>query len=215
MVARGLNQSALARIVGVEQPSINRVLRGLTTKPRFLHDLARALETSTDYLVGQSDEPESDSVRLRDRQSGFHGATAEAAEDSVLIEHVEVRFGMGGTFLEGPVDRPKRSFPREWVRQLTDAPMGNLVWTSGVGDSMEPTIRDGDPLLADLSQNRLTRHDAIWICALGDIGMVKRLRPLPDGSVEILSDNPQVPPMHAADGELHIIARVLGKWGRL
>lgn len=40
------------------------------------------------------------------------------------------------------------------------------------------------------------------------IGMIKRLRPMPDRSVKILSDNPSVPPETATDGELHVLGRV-------
>lgn len=34
-------------------------------------------------------------------------------------------------------------------------------------------------------------------------------RPMPDGSVKILSDNDRVPPEIAVDGEMHVIGRVV------
>ena len=209
----GITQSRLAEIVGLKQPSIGRLLSGETKTTRALFQIAEALGTSPEFLKGEAGGLGSGA--LQDRRLSFRGADREFREDEVLIEQIDVRFGMGGTFIESHVERTKRAFPREWVRLLTPAPMAQLVWTSGVGDSMEPTIRDGDPLLADLGQDRLIEHDAIWICMLGEIGMIKRLRPHPDGSIEILSDNPSVPPMRATDGELHIIGRVLGRWGRL
>jgi len=39
--------------------------------------------------------------------------------------------------------------------------------------------------------------------------MIKRLRPMPDGTVRIMSDNPQVSDEIATDGDLTIIGRVV------
>lgn len=206
-----MSQSELARRVGIRQSSVAALLSGKSQGSKHLHRIARVLETTSEKLTGEDAEP----AAAPSKRLAFQESDGFTEADFVEIEQVDVRFGMGGTYLDSHVERTLRPFPREWVRMLTDAPMGNLVWTSGVGDSMEPTIRHGDPLLADLGQNRLVERDAIWLCALGEIGMIKRLRPHTDGSVEILSDNPLVPSMLATDGELHIIGRVLGRWGRL
>ena len=80
---------------------------------------------------------------------------------------------------------------------------------------MEPTIRSGELILIDRSQNTPRFGDGIWAVAFGEIGMVKRLRPLPNGPVEIHSDNPIVRPALASDGELHVIGRVVAVVRRL
>ena len=74
---------------------------------------------------------------------------------------------------------------------------------------MESTIHESDIVLIDRRQDSPRIADLIWAFAFGEIGMIKRLRPMPDGSVKILSDNPAVPPEVAHDGELHIIGRVV------
>ncbi len=43
----------------------------------------------------------------------------------------------------------------------------------------------------------------------GNFGMIKRLRSLPSGALQIDSDNPAVSPIEAFDGA-HIIGRVVG-----
>ena len=40
--------------------------------------------------------------------------------------------------------------------------------------------------------------------------MIKRLRALPDGSLQINSDNPAVSPIQAFEGEAQVIGRVVG-----
>jgi phage repressor protein C with HTH and peptisase S24 domain len=63
---------------------------------------------------------------------------------------------------------------------------------------MAPTIEEGEPVLIDRRQQSPRDADLIWAFAWGDIGAIKRLRPMPDGSVKILSDNPAVPPESCA-----------------
>ncbi|KNH02632.1 transcriptional regulator [Qipengyuania citrea LAMA 915] len=74
---------------------------------------------------------------------------------------------------------------------------------------MAPTIGSNDQMLIDRSIDTLRIADQIWAFTFGGFGMVKRLRPRPDGSVAILSDNPNVPEDRAVDDELFIIGRVV------
>lgn len=50
---------------------------------------------------------------------------------------------------------------------------------------------------------------AIWAVAYGELGMIKRVRAMPDGSYQLLSDNPNVEPAVAVDGEMTVIGRVV------
>lgn len=215
--AKGWSQSELARRAGTTQPSINRLESGGTDRPRNLLELARVLGTSPEYLIGETDDPALSNA-LADRRLPFRGAPSgltASNDDSVEIEHIDLRFGMGGTYLDNPVEIQRRRFPRSWLRTITKAPPEQLLWTEGDGDSMEPTIRSGDPLLIDRGQINPVMADGIWAFAFGDVGMIKRLRPLPDGNVEIHSDNPLVRPALATEGELKIFGRVIAKVGRL
>jgi phage repressor protein C with HTH and peptisase S24 domain len=139
----------------------------------------------------------------------------EPPVDTVEIEHIDLRFGMGGTYLDNPVESNRRRFPRAWVRSITTAPPEQLLWTEGDGDSMEPTIRSGEPILIDRGQTNPMMADGIWAFAFGEIGMIKRLRPMPDGTIEIHSDNPLVRTAVATEGELRVFGRVIAKVGRL
>lgn len=204
---RGTNQSEVARASGMTQPSIGRLISGETKETGKLLELARALRTTPEYLVGETDDP--DLSGLQDRHQSYLGKAAAAAAGEVEIIGIDQRYGLGGTYVDNPVEEQPMRFPLAWIRQFTDAPPELLRWTAGQGDSMVPTIGDGDPLLIDLRQNTIRSRDAIWAFAVGQIGGIKRLRPQPDGSVEILSDNPNVPIDRAAEDELHVIGRVV------
>lgn len=156
--------------------------------------------------MGETDDPSPSAIG--EHRLAFRGAPREVDPDIVEIDHVEIGFGMGGGFLEEAGEVEKRAFSRAWLREFTDAPPELLAWARGDGDSMEPTIRDGEVVLIDRRFTTPGPDDKIWAIALGDFGMIKRLRSLPDGTVEIHSDNDRVPVQTAVDGELHVIGRV-------
>jgi phage repressor protein C with HTH and peptisase S24 domain len=55
----------------------------------------------------------------------------------------------------------------------------------------------------------------VWAIAVADIGMIKRIWANPDGSYKIKSDNPNVDPETAVDGEMFVLGQVVGKLGKL
>lgn len=210
---KGLSQSRLGTLSGVGQSTIARLEAGETRNPRNLLDIARVLETTPEYLVGATDD--AGTTAIGDERLAFRHAPAERDPDLVELEEINLRLGLGGTYLENHVDVQKRRFSRAWLRHFTDAAPEHLFWSIGDGDSMEPTIRSGEVILIDRSQQTPRMGDGIWAIAYGEIGMIKRLRPLPDGSVEIHSDNPLIPQARAVDGELHVIGRVVAVARRL
>ncbi|MEG3182105.1 helix-turn-helix domain-containing protein [Sphingomonas sp. LT1P40] len=57
MTAMKLSQSALARTLGVSQQAVGKLISGDTRNTAKLVQLARALETTPDYLEGIVDDP--------------------------------------------------------------------------------------------------------------------------------------------------------------
>lgn len=159
-------------------------------------------------------------LRAAEHASGFNHQLAERGlassdHDTVELAQIDLRYGMGGTYADGPVEVESRPFSRAWLRSITSAAPRHLFWAIGDGDSMEPTIRSGEVILIDRSQDTPRMDDGIWAVTHGEIGMIKRLRHLPDGRVELHSDNHLVRPQLATDGELHIIGRVIAVIRRL
>ena len=131
--------------------------------------------------------------------------------DAVMLREIEVGYSMGGgaDVEDYPVVQ-MIPFSRHWLRSLTDTPAAHLVVARGEGDSMMPTLLDGDRVIIDLSQRQLRHQDRIWAVSYAGFGMIKRLRALPDGSLQINSDNAAVTPISASDGEAFIVGRVVG-----
>lgn len=199
----GMSQSTLARRVGVTQGTIAQLVSGRSRSSAHLHKIARELKTTPDYLSGLTDDPDEGYVALPSTE-------AVAAELGLVpVREIDLTLGMGATYLDVPVTETIRHFPIDWLRLYTKADPEHLLFVQGVGDSMEPTLRDSDLLLIDCSQRHLNMSDKVWAIAYADCGAVKRLRPVPGGGVQILSDNPSVPDATAFDGELHILGRVV------
>ena len=199
--AKGWSQSELGRRSGIGQSTVNRLEGGLTRNPRAVHAIAAALGTSAEYLLG-----------LTDDEDGSGQVSAPAPSDDRILEIpvLDMEYGMGATYLEN-VDPEVRlePFPLSFIRRFSKARADQLFIAEGLGDSMSPTIGTNDLLLIDRSADTLRVADQIWAFSFGGAGMVKRLRPRPDGSIAILSDNPSVAEDKAVDDELFLIGRVV------
>lgn len=135
-------------------------------------------------------------------------ATPSNDVDLVSIPMIDLAYGMGATYTDGHVEVDVLNFPKVWVETITYSPPELLTWARGRGDSMAPTIHDGDLVLLDRSQRRVTEQDALWAYTIGDMGAIKRLRLKGDRMV-ILSDNPNVPPDEEPIDTVNIVARVV------
>lgn len=210
LMERRLSQAELARRVGISSSAINNIIvRGSGSS--HISKIARELATSPEYLLGETDDPSPSAVA--DRQSPSRAEGASPA-NLVEVDQIDLRYGLGASYSDGHVEIGKRAFDREWLRTITSTPPARLAWAAGEGDSMEPTIRSGEVVLIDTSADKRHFDDTIWAVAIGEVGMIKRLRSRGE-TVELLSDNPLVPPQTAADGELHPVGRVIAVVRRL
>ncbi|MCB2048551.1 MAG: helix-turn-helix transcriptional regulator [Novosphingobium sp.] len=210
-----MSQAELARRVGITQPSINHLVKRGAAGSAHLHKIARVLVTTPEYLSGETDD-DSPGAGVPDRSSKPRDDEPKAADSDAIawIKQADLTLGMGGSYLEGPVEEKLIPFPADWLSNYSPAAQRFLVFVRGKGTSMEPTIFDGNLCLLDLSRTVVDEQDELWACAYGNIGMIKRLRAMPDGSIKIMSDADGVRDETAGDGELHIIARCVGVFRR-
>lgn len=199
----GVNQSQLASQVGVTQPSIARLLRGETKTTRAVDLIAAALDTTPEYLKGETESPD------RDVGTGEELRPLPTIDD-VEIDSIDLAYGMGGTFLDTDhISVEKVKFSRKWLRQFTNTAPRDLCSSRGMGDSMLPTIHDQDVVIIDRSQTVPEMGDRIWAIVYSGWGMIKRLRALPDGTVRISSDNQNIRDEIINEDDLFIVGRVV------
>jgi len=83
------------------------------------------------------------------------------------------------------------AFDERWLKSLTATPSSRLSIVRVDGDSMAPTLSDGDDILVDLDDCGDRLRDGIYVLRVDDAVVVKRLALNPMGRrVTVQSDNP-------------------------
>jgi hypothetical protein len=153
-----------------------------------------------------------------DRRIPWRGAEVipQRDPDMVEIDQIDLRYGLGATYVDGPIESEKRVFSRSWLRNFTKSSPEHLFWTTGDGDSMEPTIRSGEIVLIDRGQTIPRLSGGVWAVTIGQVGMIKRLHVPGKGRIQLLSDNGREPPIEPLeDDELQVVGRVVAVVRRL
>lgn len=195
--ARGLDLGWLRDRTGIAVSSLSDYQTGTRPRVDAAIKIAQALDVPVENIFG--DAPV---VALPTKRMSL-------ADDFVELDEIDVAYGLGASFVDVPIATKKVTFSRQWLRHFTDSSPEHLFLATGIGESMHPTIHTSDVVIVDRSQATIKGGDQLWALAYGDVGMIKRLRPMPDGSLKILSDNQAVPPEVAYDGEAHLIGRVV------
>lgn len=185
---QGLKAAPLARALGIGSSSADLYWKG--TRPWPTHLLARLgtlLETTVDHLLGHE---------------------APGSGDLVPVAEIDLAYGLGGTYADVQVEAEVVRFERAWLESITRTPPVMLTFARGRGDSMQPTLQDGDIVLIDRSIRAVREQDALWALTVGDIAMIKRLR-MRGEQVSILSDNDRVPPDEYHHEEVNVVGRVI------
>ena len=210
---RGLSQNELARRVGVSQATIWKLATQPVQGSKHIHRIASELGTSPEFLMDETDDSSARVAAGIDRLPS-KGPTPDPDPDDVEIDSIDLAYGMGATFLdiqESDIGRERIRFSRNWLRKFTHSAPRLLFSTEGQGDSMMPTIHDRDVVVIDRGAKDPADviGERIWAIVFAGMGSLKRLRPLPDGTVRIMSDNPAIRDEIASDGDLHVIGRVV------
>ena len=193
------------------------ISRCLTGKPehrkRVGEDLARSIEEKLfleRYWLDRAPtvDVEGLPVRLAQKISNYRpiieverldiaasmGPGTEPPEMNMVVEHMRLDAG--------------------WVRQnLVYTAVDNLKLISGRGDSMAPTIRNGDALLVDVGI-RSVESDAIYFFMMRGQHHVKRIQRNLDG-LTIISDNGQYREIDVPgerEEDIHVLAQIIYWW---
>lgn len=136
-----------------------------------------------------------------------------------IVERRAVKLSAGdGQMVFEEEDLPPLAFRADFLRAKHVSRRSNLVIVYADGDSMEPTILDGDAVLCDRGQVHVIDGEVYAIDYSGQL-KVKRLQKRFDGGLVIISDNKEKYPPEALTPEqaefITILGRVLWRGGSL
>lgn len=201
---RGEDFAGLSRLIGKNPAYIQQFIKRGT--PRKLDEedrrtIARFLGVSETLLGGPAGQKGDD-----------------ATEGMVKVPRLDVGASAGhGALNEGEVAVSHIAFDPKWLRQLCKGGTNNLSFIRVQGDSMSPTLADGDDILVDGADGADRLRDGIYVLRREDTLMVKRLAINPFAArATVTSDNPAYPEWKDIElSTLAIIGRVVWAGRRL
>jgi len=195
--------------------SLTRLSRLIGKNPSYLQQFVRKgsprklEENDRRTLANFFGVAEAELGASKDKSSVIGGAIG----DWIDIPRLDVDASAGpGARADGEDVIGSLRFSARWLRaQGFDPAMLSTIAVSG--DSMEPTLRDGDEILVDTTPRPL--HDGVHVVRLENVLLVKRLETARPGRIALLSDNPVYRPIECDAGDVQVIGRVVWKSGRL
>ncbi len=228
MAAAGFSQKALARAAGLNETAVRDILIGKSRHPR--HDTVQKLAAALGCSAGELIDPSSAASGGEQRAApgrpqpatGAGGRPARSPEgrkpeagpfddELVFVPTYGVSAAAGeGIVIDVEHETGRLAFRRDWLRTVTSAGVDQLAVITVRGDSMHPTLADGDTILVDLSQ-RAPARDGVYIIRFGEFLLVKRLSIDPVRRLVIVScDNENYPPLApVAPEDIDVAGRVI------
>lgn len=192
-------RSAIARLAGERGVSLAELSRVLGRNPAYMQQF---IERGSPRRLAEGDR--ATLARYLGVAEPLLGGPPEPALIAIPRIDAAASAGPGGLVEDDRSDGALR-LDTALLRQLR-VRAGNASMIAVAGDSMQPTLSDGDAILVDRGDRRgvsgaihVVRHDGVLL--------VKRLARTRDGW-ELVSDNPAYPPI-ALTGPPDIIGRVV------
>ncbi|HXT82341.1 MAG TPA: helix-turn-helix transcriptional regulator [Acetobacteraceae bacterium] len=202
----------LARAMGVSSSAFRKWLKGEAEPNRErLIALAAVAGVSIGWLV-QGDGPLpviSDHGGGRRHQGAIAESEPTPPSGFVFLPRSPHAAAAGAGTPPAPEESEFIGFRREWVSTRFGIGPDDLFLETAFGESMMPTIRDGDLLLVDTS-NRTFRNFGIYVLELNGERLVKRVQRKHDGSLVLISDNTAYQP-DSIPGDLARSVNVVGR----
>jgi phage repressor protein C with HTH and peptisase S24 domain len=193
---QGADYAGLSRMLGRNPAYIQQYIKRGTPRRLAEEDrrlLARYFRVSEEVLGGAPALP------------------AEAPGSLLRVPRLGIRASAGpGAIPEGERSHGHIAFDPLWLRRVTADP-NRLSLIRVEGDSMVPTLADGDEILVDRGDAAERLRDGIYVLRIEDALVVKRIAPHPAGrTISVRSDNPAYPGWPECDpAGLEVVGRVV------
>lgn len=205
---RGVSLSALSGLLGRNPAYLQQFVR--KGSPRKLEEDDRRVLAN---FFGVSESELGAPSHAASGEVAKAGGVVRALADWADIPRLPLGASAGpGALARDEAPSGQLRFSARWLKAQGLDPVALSV-IAVEGDSMEPTLRDGDEILVDRTPRAL--RAGIHVIRLDEMLLVKRLEPGPAGTLRVISDNPAYPASERAAGEVDVVGRVVWKGGRL
>ncbi len=194
-------QMALSEALGINRSAVTQAKNRDAVPQKWVLRLARRYTISADWLefgtgpihpVTQSASPKKAPLP--------YGELVDVPKVAATVS------AGGGSYENEAFPIGSHPFPRQWLSKMGNP--STMVFMDVVGNSMEPSINDGDMVLIDQSGTSLSPH-GIFAVGFEDTLYIKRVEQR-SGYIILHSDNPDYSDMEIGGDELDSF-RVIGK----
>ncbi|MBV7256341.1 helix-turn-helix transcriptional regulator [Pacificimonas sp. WHA3] len=203
----GADYTSLSRMLGRNPAYIQQFIkRGV---PRKLDESDRR-KLALHFNVPESDLGGSRAIAGRAVAAG----KARAVDDYMLVPYftgIGASAGSGALTGEQEAAESALAFQVRWMKAISSSDPELLSVIKVQGDSMLPTLGDGDPILVDRGDGAARLRDGIYVMRADDALIVKRIMRNPAArTIRITSDNAMYPDVGDCDpADVEIIGRVI------
>lgn len=176
METKGMNANSLAMAVGVSRPAIAKILEGQVRHPKYLFEIADALNVSVEWLKTGEGSSENLSDDLETVRLDLYDVSASCGSGHLNVDYPELLHSL--------------EIPKAALKELlgTDNLHG-VKLMSPDGDSMEPTI---PPKSITLIKTDVAEFESsgVYLFTFQGYTYIKRLARGKAGVIHVTSDNP-------------------------
>ncbi|MDR7058636.1 MULTISPECIES: S24 family peptidase [unclassified Sphingopyxis] len=180
LAERGLDYARISQVIGRNPAYIQQYIK--RGSPRRLAEQDRARIAAylgvSEAMLGGPVQRVATPVRAR-------------GPGMILVPKLAIGASAGaGASVDGEAVEGEVAFDPKWLRDLGADPRA-LSIIRVEGDSMAPTLDDGDDILVDGGDAAARLRDGIYVLRMDDVLMVKRVARAPgQGRISVISDNP-------------------------
>ena len=199
-----MSPAAVAEASGLNRSFIYDIIRGKSVRPTRskLQKVADVLRVDVAWLIDGDGTLEGEEPKIYSPDTTFVGISGVKAKASAG----------GGTIVHAEDEQAGKMyhFRQSWIENELDANAKQLRILRVTGDSMMPTLNDGDTILVDMGRKSpyppglFVLHDGMGL-------MAKRIEHIPSSEpprISVTSDNPNYSPYECLLDEVNIVGRI-------
>ncbi|MEN9224523.1 MAG: helix-turn-helix transcriptional regulator [Thermostichus sp. HHBFW_bins_43] len=193
---------AFGRRAGISDTALRSYLKGSVPSIDKALQIAQAGQVNLSWLITGEGSPQLN--------------PAKAETEYVYVPFVDVAASAGtGVLVREESIESVIGFERNWLRTYLKGSPAELSLIRVQGDSMSPTLEDGDLIFVERQAGEDNSREGIYVFQMDGDLLVKRLQRLPGSQIKVISDNPRFPPFvvdlaDPANG-LNLIGRYRGR----
>lgn len=174
---------AFGRRAGISDTALRSYLKGSVPGIDKAVKIAQVGQVNLSWLITGEGSPQLD---------------PDAKAEYVYVPFVDVAASAGaGVLMREESIESVVAFERNWLRTYLKGNPAELSLIRVQGDSMSPTLEDGDWIFVERQEGGDLGCEGIYVFQMDGDLLVKRLQRLPGSQVKVISDNPRFPPFVA------------------